>query len=68
MLALFLVVAVAAYTLASIALERLAGIAIPLPRPQVSLPEIPSGLPEWLTGVVSGGDRVYVVSGVSAEG
>lgn len=68
MLALFLVVAVAAYTLASITLERLAGISIPLPRPQVSLPEIPSGLPEWLTGVVSGGDRVYVVSGVSAEG
>lgn len=68
MLMLFLVAGVLAYSLATAAVERLVGFRLPLPRVQINLPSVPSNLPEWLTGVVSGGQNVYVVSGVADEG
>jgi hypothetical protein len=69
MLTLLLVVACGAYYGASLALGALANIQ--LPRPQLDLPSLPDlgiGLPEWLTGVVSGGGQTLVVTGVPDEG
>ena len=66
MLGLFGAAAVLAYTLATAAVNQLTGFQ--LPRPSLDLPAIPANLPEWLTGVVSGGQQVFVVSGVSQEG
>lgn len=54
------------YSLASFAIEQLSGFQ--LPRPSLPSASIPSNLPEWLTGVPSGGEDVYVVSGVPDEG
>jgi hypothetical protein len=70
LLTLLLVVACGAYYGASLALGALANIQ--LPRPQLDLPALPDlvgwDLPEWLTGVVSGGGQTLVVTGVPDEG
>jgi hypothetical protein len=70
LLTLLLVVACGAYYGASLALGALANIQ--LPRPQLDLPSLPDlvgwDLPEWLTGVVSGGGQTLVVTGVPDEG
>jgi hypothetical protein len=69
MLTLLLVVACGAYYGASLALGALANVQ--LPRPQLELPSLTDlgiGLPEWLTGVVSGGGQTLVVTGVPDEG
>jgi hypothetical protein len=63
------VVACGAYYGASLALGALTSIE--LPRPQIELPSLPDlgiGLPEWLTGIVSGGGRTLIVTGVPDEG
>ena len=66
MLALFVGAGMVAYTFATAAIESLSGYR--LPGPEINLPPVSGNLPEWLTGVVSGGSEVYAVSGVSAEG
>jgi serine/threonine protein kinase len=69
LLTLLLVVACGAYYGASVALGAMANIQ--LPRPQFDLPSLPDlgiALPEWLTGVVSGGGQTFVVTGVPDEG
>jgi eukaryotic-like serine/threonine-protein kinase len=69
LLTLLLVVACGAYYSASIALGAMANIQ--LPRPELDLPSLPDlgiELPEWLTGVVSGGGQTLVVDGVPDEG
>jgi hypothetical protein len=69
LLALLLVVSCGAYYGASLALGALTNVQ--LPRPQIDLPSLPDlgiSLPEWLTGIVSGGGRTLVVTGVPDEG
>jgi serine/threonine protein kinase len=69
MLTLLLVVACGAYYGASLALGALTNIE--LPRPTINLPSLPNlgvSLPEWLTGIVSGGGQALVVTGVPDEG
>jgi hypothetical protein len=70
LLTMLLVVACGAYYGASVALGALANIQ--LPRPELDLPALPDlvgwDLPEWLTGVVSGGGQTLVVTGVPDEG
>jgi hypothetical protein len=69
MLTLLIVVACGAYYGASLALGALADIQ--LPRPQIDVPSLPDlgfSLPEWLTGIVSGGGQTLVVTGVPDEG
>jgi serine/threonine protein kinase len=62
LLSLLLAVACGAYYGASVVLDELARVE--LPRPALGLPAVPDlgiHLPEWLTGVVSGGGEVLVV-------
>jgi hypothetical protein len=67
MLTLLLVVACGAYYGASLALAAFTNI--DLPRLTIpSLPDLGIGLPEWLTGIVSGGGQTLVVTGVPDEG
>jgi hypothetical protein len=66
MVALFLSVAIVAYTVATYAVEGLADIR--LPRPEIGLPDLGFDLPEWLTGVVGGGGELLEVSIRDAEG
>jgi hypothetical protein len=69
LLTLLLVVACGAYYGASVALGAMANIQLPLPRLDLpSLPDLGIDLPEWLTGVVSGGGQTLVVTGVPDEG
>lgn len=68
-LALFVSVAFGTYYFASMAANRLFNFE--LPTIDVTLPEMPDPgieLPEWFTGVVSGGGEVLVVTGVADEG
>jgi serine/threonine protein kinase len=65
LLVLFVTVACAGYYGASLAMDALAGIKIP--RPEIQLPsfaDLGIELPEWMTGVVSGGGEVLVVTNV----
>ena len=68
-LTLLVVVACGAYYGASVIVNQLTSIE--LPRPAIDLPALPDlgiNLPDWLTGVVSGGGPVLVVTGVPEEG
>ena len=69
LLIMVLVVSCGAYYGASLAIGALTNIQ--LPRPQIELPSLPDlgfSLPEWLTGIVSGGGKTLVVTGVPDEG
>lgn len=66
MLALFLAVGFGAYYTASVVAEQL--INVQLPRPQLNLPDLGFDLPEWLTGVASGGGEVMIVTIRDSEG
>jgi eukaryotic-like serine/threonine-protein kinase len=65
-LTLLLVVACGAYYGASLALAALTNIELPRPTLDIpSLPDLGIALPEWLTGIVSGGGEVLVVNGAA---
>lgn len=69
MLTLLVVVACGTYYGASLAISKLTNIT--LPRPSLEIPALPDlgiALPDWLTGIVSGGGEVLIVSGVPDEG
>lgn len=69
MLALLLVVACGTYYGVSLVVNKLTSIE--LPRPSLGIPSLHDlgiDLPDWLTGVVSGGGEVLVVTGVPVEG
>jgi hypothetical protein len=68
-LAMLLVFACAGYYGISLAAEQLANVE--LPRPSIDMPSLPDlgvELPGWLTGIVSGGGRVWVVNIEGSEG
>jgi serine/threonine protein kinase len=65
MLALF---ACGAYYGIGLALNRLANIQIPQPDLGINLPDLGIELPNWLTGIVSGGGKVWVVNIDGPEG
>ncbi len=62
----FLIAICGAYYTASLALERLANVQ--LPRPSINLPIPGISLPDWLTGVASGGGDVLIVTIGDIEG
>ena len=66
LLAMFFVFACGAYYGISMAVDKLTSFKLPLPA--VELPDLGIEWPGWLTGIVSGGGQVLIVTGVPDEG